>query len=167
MEIFRNKRLWVEEKQVELPNGVISSRVTVHPGDAVAILPIHDDKIILIRQYRDAIGEYIYEAPAGIVDPGETPPEAAKRELIEETEMDTMLLMSRGFIYTTPGISDEKIWLFEARRLVPSSKFKKEDGEIIETEIVKMNELRHMITRGVICDAKTICLIYRCLGGFE
>lgn len=166
MEIFRNKRLWVEKSIVNLPNGIASDRVVIHPGDAVAILPIIDKKeILLIHQYRNAIGQYIYEVPAGIIDPNETPIEAAQRELAEETSMIAKKITPCGFIYTTPGISDERIWLFEAHELTPTDEFEKEMGEIIEVETIKIDEIKNMILDGTICDAKTICLIYKYMGG--
>jgi ADP-ribose pyrophosphatase len=164
MEIFRSRRLWVERKQVLLPNGVNKESVIIHPGHAVAILPIDGDRCKLLRQYRYALGQYILEAPAGTMEPDEDPAATAHRELIEETGFATRSIEPKGFIYTTPGFTDEKIYLFEARGLFPSQEFKKDEDEVIEVVDVVTGDLNAMICDGTICDAKTICLIHRCLG---
>ena len=165
MYIYEGKRLCIEKKMVPLPKGGFVERLVVHPGDAVAILPLRGDSgVYLIRQYRYAIDQYIYEAPAGTLNPGEDPLDTARRELIEETGFQAETFISRGFIYTTPGFTDEKIHLFEAHSLTPSCKYEKDEDEIIEVQKVEQNELFGMIADGRICDAKTICLAYRCLG---
>ena len=71
--------------------------------------------------------------------------------------------MPKGFIYTTPGFTDEKIFLFEARGLAPSHEFKKDEDEVIEVVDVAMKDLEAMIRDGTICDAKTICLVHHCM----
>jgi len=164
MEIFRSRRLWVEKKQVLLPNGVNKESVIIHPGHAVAILPIDGDRCKLLRQYRYALGQYILEAPAGTMEPDEDPAATAHRELIEETGFAARSIEPKGFIYTTPGFTDETIYLFEARGLFPSQEFKKDEDEVIEVVDVVTGDLNAMICDGTICDAKTICLIHRCLG---
>lgn len=165
MEIYHGKRLIVEKDIYTLPNGRDVERIVVRPGQAVAILPIRgDSSCYLLRQYRYAIGDYIYEAPAGTLNPGENPKDAAHRELIEETGFQAETLIERGFIYTTPGFTDEKIHLFEAHNLTPSCEFVKDDDEIIEVVTVAIPELRLMVKDGRISDAKTICLIGRCIG---
>jgi ADP-ribose pyrophosphatase len=164
MEIFRSRRLWVEKKYVLLPNGVNKESVIIHPGHAVAILPVDGDRCKLLRQYRYALGQYILEAPAGTMEPDEDPAATAHRELIEETGFAARSIEPKGFIYTTPGFTDEKIYLFEARGLFPSREFKKDEDEVIEVVDVAAGNLNAMICDGTICDAKTICLIHRCLG---
>lgn len=165
MYIYEGKRLCIEKKMVQLPKGGSVGRIVVHPGDAVAILPLRDDSgCYLIRQYRYAIDRYIYEVPAGTLNPGEDPLDTARRELIEETGFQAETFIPRGFIYTTPGFTDEKIHLFEAHSLTPSCEYEKDDDEIIEVLKFEQNELFGMIADGRICDAKTICLVYRCLG---
>jgi len=164
MEIYRGRRLWVEKSIIRFPNGIEREKVIIHPGHAVAILPIDNDRCKLLRQYRYAIGDYIYEAPAGTMEPDEKPEETAHRELIEETGFAAKTIISKGFIYSTPGFTDEKIFLFEARDLYPSSEFGKDEDELIEVVDVAINDLNTMIDNGTICDAKTICLIHHCLG---
>jgi ADP-ribose pyrophosphatase len=164
MEIFRGKKLWIEEKKLVLPNGVEKDAVIVHPRGAVAILPVTETGYLLLRQYRYAVGQYIYEAPAGTMEDGEEPAKTARRELIEEAGVAAATLVPKGFIYTTPGFTDEKIWLFEARGLTPSQEFQKDADEVIEVKHVTRDKTDAMVRDGTICDAKTICLIHRCRG---
>jgi ADP-ribose pyrophosphatase len=164
MEIFRGRRLWIEQRKVQLPNGLLQEKVIVHPSNAVAILPIEGDSCKLIRQYRYAIDDYILEAPAGALEKDEEPLAAAGRELIEETGFAARRIEPRGFIITTPGYTDEKIYLYEAHGLTPSQEFGKDEDEVIEVVDVAVRNLTGMVRDGTITDAKTICLICRCLG---
>jgi len=164
MEIFRGRRLWIEQRDVRLPNGLVRQKVIVHPSDAVAILPVEGKNCKLIRQYRYAIDDYIFEAPAGALEEGEDPLDAAGRELIEETGFAARTIELRGFIITTPGYTDEKIYLYEARGLSPSQEYEKDEDEIIEVRDIPVKDLKSMIRDGTIVDAKTICLIYHCFG---
>jgi ADP-ribose pyrophosphatase len=164
MEIFRGRRLWIEQRNVSLPNGLKRQKVIVHPSHAVAILPIEGERCKLIRQYRYAIDDYIFEAPAGTLEAGEDPIEAAGRELIEEIGFAAQIIESKGFIITTPGYTDEKIFLYEARGLIPSQEFDKDEDEVIEVVDIYLMDLNKMILDGTLVDAKTICLIHRCLG---
>jgi ADP-ribose pyrophosphatase len=164
MEIFRGKRLWIEKRKIRLPQGTEREKVIIHPNNAVAIFPIDNGRCKLLKQYRFAIDQYIYEAPAGTMEPGEEPVKTAHRELIEETGFAAQTIVPKGFIYTTPGFTDEKIFLFEARDLSPSDEYGKDDDEIIEVVDIATGDLKAMIRDGIIVDAKTICLIYHCLG---
>ena len=83
---------------------------------------------------------------------------------VEEAGVAATTMTPKGFIYTTPGFTDEKIWLFEARGLVPSREYEKDADEVIEVIDVTTDELDAMVENGTICDAKTICLIHRCCG---
>lgn len=164
MEIFRGRRLWIERKTIRLPTGTEREKVIVHPSGAVAILPIQGDRCKLLHQYRYAIDQQIIEAPAGTMEQGEEPQATAHRELIEETGFAAGTLIPRGFIYTTPGFTDEKIYLFEARDLSPSDEYGKDEDEVIDVIDVATGDLPAMIRDGGIVDGKTICLIHRCLG---
>ncbi len=155
-------RLTVEKTEITLPDGRKKERVVVHPGGAVAILPVEGDDCYLIRQYRFAIGDYILEAPAGTIDEGEAPHETASRELIEETGMKAATLIPKGWIYSSPGYTDERIWLYLASDLSPSSRYSMDDDEVIEVVRTPIGDLAAMIADGRIVDAKTICLVCRC-----
>ncbi len=163
MDIYRGKRLSVEKKKVALPNGSEVERVVIHPGGAVAMLPVEGDSCYLVRQYRFAVGRYIYEVPAGTIDEGEAPGETAHRELIEEIGMRAATFIPKGYIYPSPGYTDETIHLYEARDLTPSDEYGMDDDELIEVVKVPIADVRRMIEDGEIVDAKTICLAYRCL----
>lgn len=161
MEIYRDRRLWVEKRTIRLSGGEEREKVIVHPSNAVAILPVESDRCKLLKQFRFAIGQEIIEAPAGTMEQGEEPTDSAHRELIEETGFAARTMIPRGFIYTTPGFTDEKIFLFEARDLFPSSEFSKDEDEVIEVFDVPLWEVDTMIRDGRIVDAKTICLFQR------
>ncbi len=163
MEIYRGRRLSIETREFTLPNGKTKERVVVHPGGAVAILPVVGEDCYLIRQYRFAVDDYIFEAPAGTIDEGEEPHETAYRELIEETGMKAETFVPKGWIYPSPGYTDERIWLYLAEDLSPCSDYQMDDDEVIEVVRVPVRDLQAMIADGSIVDAKTICLACRCL----
>ena len=117
----------------------------MHPSGAVAILPLQGDRCKLLRQYRYAIDEHIIEAPAGTMEQGEEPLATAHRELIEETGFAARTMIPKGFIYTTPGFTDERIFLFEARDLSPSQEYGKDEDEVIEVIDVAVSDLPEMI----------------------
>jgi ADP-ribose pyrophosphatase len=161
--IYQGRRLLVEKRKVRSRDGSSKERVVVRPSNAVAILPLQGDTCYLIRQYRFAVDQYLYEVPAGTMDAGETPEETAARELAEETGLTAGRLISHGFIFTTPGFTTERIYLFEARDLSSSGEPHPEEDEMIELAPFSRNDVFVMIEDGRICDAKTICLMYRCL----
>ncbi|MDD3857432.1 MAG: NUDIX hydrolase [Methanoculleus sp.] len=164
MEIYRGKRLSIETREFTLPNGTKKERVIVRPGGAVAILPVEGGDCYLLRQYRFAVDDYIYEAPAGTIDEGEEPHETAYRELIEETGMKAETFVPKGWIYPSPGYTDERIWLYLAEGLSPCSDYQMDDDEVIEVVRAPIGDVKAMIEDGRIVDAKTICLVCRCLG---
>jgi ADP-ribose pyrophosphatase len=162
--IYEGKRLRVVKELYRLPSGREKERLVIHPGDAAAMLPIDGETCILLRQFRFAIGEWLCEAPAGTVDEGETPLQTAKRELIEETGLAGETFIPRGFIWTTPGFTTEKIHLFEVRGLSPSKACGKDEDEEIEVVRIPVTDVLAMAQDGRIRDAKTLALVCRCLG---
>ena len=112
--VFSGRLLKVFKGTKRLPNGIEAYFEEVdHPGAAL-IVPFIKEKIVFIRQYRGVIGKYIWELPAGTLDPGETPYACAKREVEEETGCRVKSLEKVGIIFTTPGYSNEKICVFKA-----------------------------------------------------
>lgn len=148
-------RLRLSREQVTLPGGRQAVLDIVrHPG-ASAIVPfLSDDEVLLIRQYRHAAGGWILEVPAGKLDPGDTPERCAARELEEETGRRAGRLEKLGWIFTTPGFTDEVIHLFAAWDLseVP---MRHEDDEVIELVPMRFEAALALIWNGELHDAKS------------
>jgi ADP-ribose pyrophosphatase len=134
----------------------------LHPG-AVAIVAVDGDRVLLERQYRPVVGEWLYEIPAGTLEPGEKPEETARRELEEETGYRPGWLRRLIEFYSSPGMSTEKIIVFLAGNLSRGEQRLEED-ELIEVKWVKLDEALEMIRDGRIKDAKTLIgLLYYAL----
>jgi len=152
----------VRRDKVTLPNGLETSRdVVQHPG-AVVILPVKEDKktLVIVKQYRHAVGESIFEFPAGTLEKGEKPLECAKREIIEEASLASNKMTELGILYPAPGFCNEKQYLFLAEELSFAEAPGDED-EIIEVCEVAKDEFETMITQGQIIDAKSIAIYTR------
>ncbi len=154
--VYEGKIFDVAVEKVTLPNGVVKDREVVrHPG-AAAMVPILDDgRVVLIRQYRHAIGDFLLEIPAGTLDPGEEPAECAQRELVEEIGYEATSLDKLTEILPAPGYTDEHIHIFLATGL-KSAEQCLEDDEVLELEPTAFDRAIEMITAGEIQDAKTI-----------
>ncbi len=152
-------RLWLE--RVLLPNGRETNlEVIEHPG-ASAILPfLAADEVLLIRQHRHCAGGSILEVPAGTLHAGESPEACALREIEEETGYRAGRLDPLGWIWTTPGFTNEKIFLFAARDLVPG-RVSPDPDEVISLERMALSEALERAARGDITDAKTIATLFR------
>ena len=136
-----------------------------HPG-ASAVVPFvdppgsSDPRVLLIRQFRHAADGYIWEIPAGRLDPGETPDDCARRELVEETGMRADRLERLTTIYTTPGFTDEKIHLYVADGLVEGAHHREVD-EFLELRPTRWSVVLKMMETGEIADGKTlVSLLY-------
>lgn len=146
----------LDVETVTLPNGTtVELEIIRHPG-AVAIVPLKGDgTVLLIRQYRHAAGGYIYEVPAGKLDPGEDPRHCAARELEEEIGHRASSLTPMLTFFTTPGFTDEVIHLFLATGLTPGTQNLDHD-EVLEVVTMPLDEAIQRIADGTIRDAKTI-----------
>ena len=158
--IFDGRVVKVYKDSIELPTGQKSFREVVKHSGGVVILAYKEDKILLVKQYRYPLKEVIYELPAGKLEPNEDPFEAAKRELEEETGYCANTWTSLGYVYTSPGYSDEKLYLYKAENL-KFTHCHPDDGEILEPLEVEKNEVLKMIKDGKINDAKTLCALMR------
>jgi len=131
-----------------------------HPG-ASAVVPLldplddPDPRVVLIRQFRHAAEAFIWEIPAGRLDPGESPEACAARELEEETGMRAGRLDRLTTIYTTPGFTDERIHLFLATGLGEGAPAREAD-EFMEVETRRWSEVMALIERGDVVDGKTL-----------
>ncbi len=157
--VFRGMRFDVVELQVQTPDGKQHKRQLVrHPG-AVTIVPlVDDDRVCLLRNYRAAAGEYLWELPAGTCEPGESPLQTAQRELAEETGYQAGRLQRLCGFYTSPGIMTEWMEVFVATQLVPGTA-RPEAGEMLHTRILTWSEVWELVARGEIRDAKTLCAL--------
>ncbi|MCC6640652.1 MAG: NUDIX hydrolase [Deltaproteobacteria bacterium] len=153
--VYRGRSISVFAEEVELPNGRrVTLDVVRHPG-AAAVVPFATEcDVLLIRQFRHAAGGTIFEVPAGKLDGSEDPAVCAARELEEETGQRAGRLERLGEIWTTPGFTDERIHLFAAYDLAPTSQ-KLEADEIIEVVRVSLERALAMIWSGELRDAKS------------
>ncbi len=157
---YQGKFVAVKEDTILLPDGKTASREVVQRGAATAILPIDKHgNVILVRQYRHAVGQMLLEVPAGILEKGENPAECAKRELEEETGYQTNALEFVCQMYPTPGFCDEQLYLYLAQDLAEGKQNFDED-EFIEVEKYSIEQALDMVEKGEIQDAKTILLLY-------
>ena len=157
---FDGKCITVKTYDVELSDGHKSFREIIHhPGGVVAVAQ-KGSKILMVKQFRFAIGKVSLELPAGKLEKGENPDDAVKRELEEETGYIAKTWKSLGYINTTPGICDEKLYLYYANDL-EFTKQHPDEGEILEFYEYELEELIEMIKDGRINDSKTICALTR------
>jgi len=153
--VFQGKLIDVIHDTVELENGRQALREVVkHPG-AVAILAMDDDRILLVRQYRYAVGRELLEIPAGKLEAGEEPLAGALRELSEETGGLCESMAPLGEYFGSPGVLGEQISLFFARLCGTGSQHPDED-ELLSVERLTPAELRRSIIDGEITDGKTL-----------
>ncbi|MFA7677663.1 MAG: NUDIX hydrolase [Candidatus Omnitrophota bacterium] len=159
---FKGSLLKLLTCNVKLPNGYkVNLEIVKHPG-AVLIVPfLNTGTLLLLKQYRPVVGDYLYEFPAGTLEKKEKPVSCARRELREETGYSTGKLFKLGTILPLPGYSTEKIVIYKATNLKKNSMNAQSD-EIIETLIIKKEEITRMLRQGKIIDAKTICALALC-----
>jgi ADP-ribose pyrophosphatase len=146
--------------EIEYPSGNKSIReVASHPGGAVVVPLLPNSDLLLVRQFRYPIQTYVYELPAGKLNPGEDPAVCARRELEEETGYTAGTLKPLTAIYTTPGFCNEQLHLYLATDLKKSERGQQlEEGEAsLTVEVVAFQRVLEMITKGEIVDGKTIC----------
>lgn len=157
--VYNSKIIDIKCDDIELSTGQRSMRLVVeHPGGVVIAAQKSDDTILMVRQFRYPIKRAVLEVPAGKLEKGEEPFPAAKRELEEETGYIAKTWVDLGYINTTPGFCDEKLYLYLAKDLTFVGE-KPDDGEIIQCEEYKISDIFDKIKSGEITDAKTICVL--------
>ncbi len=159
--IYKGKKINLRLARLKLPDGRSAFREVVEHRGSVAIIPLLDDgRIVLLRQYRPVIGEWILEIPAGTIEPGERPHECALRELEEETGYRAGKITKLLEFYVSPGYTTEKIYLYKAENL-QKTKPRPEPYEFLEIVELTLSEALDKILNGDIRDAKTIiALLY-------
>jgi ADP-ribose pyrophosphatase len=158
--VHQGKMFRLVRENITLGNDVtVDLDIIRHPG-ASAIVPLYDDNtVLMIKQYRHAIGDFIWEIPAGTLNLNETPLECAKRELVEETGFVGSLWHKLGEITPLPAYSDERIHLFVCAKLVAAEQNLDKD-EMIDVHKCTVDNIMEMIESGVIQDGKTIIALF-------
>lgn len=154
--IYEGKIVKLRVDTVELPNKIYAKREIVEHSRGVGIVAITENReIILIKQFRKAIENSIYEISAGLVDSGENVSEAAERELQEEVGLKPLNLELIAEAYASPGFTDEKITIFFADKFV-ESKLELDDSEFLISEKLPLKRAIDMVENLEISDAKTV-----------
>lgn len=156
--LFEGKIVTLRRDEAMLPDGKPCTREVVeHPGGA-AILAVREGKIALVKQFRYAYMEELFEIPAGKLERGEDAEKAALRELSEETGLTAERVCLRFVLYPSPGYTDEKIYIFEAEGLREGDAHPDGD-EFLDVRFVPVEEVLEMIRSDKIRDAKTIAAV--------
>ena len=169
--VYTGRVINLDIDQVRFPNGKVGELEIIRHAGASAVIPFlgdpagDDPQILLIRQYRYAADGFIYEIPAGRLEPGEPPSECAARELREETGCTAEKMEHLYTMYTTPGFTDERIHLFVATGLVRGESALEAD-EFVEVVPTHMSAALNMIKDGTITDGKTALSILYVAGFF-
>ena len=153
--VFSGRLIEVRKVTVHLPNGTTTDReIVVHP-EVVAVLPLLDDgRIVLVRQFRKAAERVLLEVPAGGIDDGETPEDAARREMVEETGYRVGSVKKLSSFYTSPGFTTELMHLFEARGLQPGEAT--EETDQMEVVLMTPEAALERVESEDVADAKTL-----------
>jgi ADP-ribose pyrophosphatase len=157
--VYRGPAFWVTTDTVREPGGIRARRDIVHHSGSVVILAVDESRsvprVLLERQYRHAANGYLWELPAGRIDPGEKPLPAAQRELLEETGYTASGWRRIFHFYASPGFVAETMSVYLATGL-RAGKAQPEDDELIQKRMVLLSSALRMVLSGTIRDAKTI-----------
>jgi ADP-ribose pyrophosphatase len=160
--VYRGPAFWVTTDNVQEPGGVRARRDIVHHTGSVVVLAVDESRstlrVLLERQYRHAANSYLWELPAGRIDPGEKPLPAAQRELLEETGYTAEKWRRIFNFYASPGFVAETMSVYLATGLRPG-KAQPEDDEVIQKRLVPLNTALRRVLSGTVRDAKTIASI--------
>lgn len=146
------------EKVVSLQGRVHRYRILEHPG-SVAVIALREGRLALVRQYRPAVDRWLWEIPAGTLEPGELPQQAAGRELVEETGWQAGRLEELTAFYLAPGYSSERMHLFVATELCPAHAHQDEGEFIDQVRWVDPHGALEMLAGGELDDAKSLAAI--------
>lgn len=159
--VFTGRVITVTKEKVLLPNGRIADyEIVHHPGGAAVVALDDENRVCLLHQYRPAAGGWVWELPAGRLEPGEPPSLTARRELVEEAGREASDWQDLGYMLSSPGVFDERIHLYLARQLrtVPEQH---EPHEVLEAHWVELPVALERALNGSILDSKTIVGLLR------
>ena len=158
--VYKGKILNVRQDDAELIDGTPCKREIIEHSGGACVLYEESGKILFVRQYRYAYGESLYELPAGKLEKGEDPMLAAARELEEEGGIKATDLELLYVMYPSPGYTDEKIYIYRAKRgeRVPACL---DEGEFLDVEWIEIARVKKMLKAGEIKDGKTIIALQR------
>lgn len=155
-QIYQDQILTLSQLTVRLEDHTMAKRILVHTTGAAGVLAISQNKALFVRQWRTPLGQETLELPAGKINPGETPLEAAKRELNEEAQLAADEWAPLTHFYQSAGFSDAESTLFSARHLHKPAEQRSQDvGEFVTGEWLTLEEAKQAQADGLICDAKT------------
>lgn len=165
--IYEGKILTLRVDTVELPDMKYARREIIEQRAAVVIVAIDGEgRILFVRQYRKAVEDRLLELPAGKIDPGETPTDAAHRELREETKYNAKDFTPLFEAYASPGYSTEKMYFYLARDLFDAP-LPEDPDEAITLERYSVAEVKTMLQKGEIKDCKTVAGLLYALNRLE
>jgi len=154
--VYEGRVVSLRVDRVRLADGRVTEREIVEHGGAVGVVALDDDgNVLLVRQFRSALGMQLLEIPAGTLRAGEDPRACASRELAEETGYSAQQIEPLYAFYSSPGFSNERIWLFLATGLSPGAQSVGSD-ELIEVVKVPLESALEMVAAVQICDGKSI-----------
>ena len=154
--IYSGRAVKLRVDTVQMASGRQTTREIIEHSDCVAIIAIDaNDNVLLVNQFRKAVGKELLEIPAGGIEPDEDPAATVRRELREEAGYLPKKVEKLGGFYSTPGYCTEYLYLYLATDLIPSQLYA-EDTENIKLVRVPISQIPNLITSGSICDAKSI-----------
>jgi ADP-ribose pyrophosphatase len=156
--VFDGRVFAIDRDRVRLPHGrEVTLDIVRHPPSVVLLPMPEPGHVILIRQYRYAVNAWLWELPAGSVDPGETPEQAARRECHEEIGQVAETVVRLAALLPTPGYCDEEMVFFRLSGLsAPPEAAQLDEDEDIEPRTFRLADAREMVRRGEIVDMKTV-----------
>jgi ADP-ribose pyrophosphatase len=159
--VYRGGVIDVGIETVELPTGkLVDLEIIRHPGGAAAVALDRAGRVCLLRQYRHAAQGWLWELPAGKIDPGEEPFSTARRELAEEAGVTAAHWVDLGPMHSSPGVFTEVIHLYLGRDLSPAAPDHEHD-EVIEVHWLPLAEALRWCRDGTVTDAKTLVGLFR------
>ena len=157
--VYEGRIFTLDVDRVQLPGGhTVNMEIVRHPGSVVLLVTPSADEITLIQQYRYTVDAWLWEVPAGSLEPGEDPVRAAARECEEEIGLVPARVERLRSFYPTPGFCNEEMIFFrctELRDPAPDSTARKDDDEDLEARTFSLSDAREMLRRGEIVDLKT------------